>query len=247
MVADGRIEIDLNSKLARRLSRLIPPDRPRPLKQEQPSKPPRYSETGQWSVRLNIVIQVVGSRGDVQPFIALGNELQRHGHRVRLATHGQFEDFVRKAGLEFFSIGGDPTELMAYMVKNPGLMPSMKTLRGGEIQKKRRMVAEMLDGCWRSCLEPDASTGRPFVAEAIIANPPSFAHVHCAQALGIPVHLMFTMPWTTTREFCHPLANLKSNDDQMSPSTANYLSYIVVEWMTWQGSVLVSWLLKDLI
>ncbi len=34
--------------------------------------------------------------------------------------------------------------------------------------------------------------GKPFVADAIIANPPSFAHIHCAERLGIPLHLMFT-------------------------------------------------------
>jgi hypothetical protein len=33
---------------------------------------------------------------------------------------------------------------------------------------------------------------RPFIADAIIANPPSFAHIHCAERLGIPLHLMFT-------------------------------------------------------
>lgn len=234
---DGRIDIDLSSRLVRRLSRLAPIEKPKvPL--EQPSSlppPPEYSETGQSSICLNIVIQVVGSRGDVQPFVALGTELQRHGHRVRLATHGQFDKFVRDAGLEFYSIGGDPAELMAYMVKNPGLLPSMKTLRGGEIQKKRKMVNEMLHKCWDSCIRPDELTGQPFVADAIIANPPSFAHIHCAQALSIPVHLMFTMPWTSTREFCHPLANLKANGSEMSASAANYVSYSLVEWMTWQG------------
>jgi UDP:flavonoid glycosyltransferase YjiC (YdhE family) len=178
-------------------------------------------------------MQVVGSRGDVQPFIALGNELQNHGHRVRLATHDTFQEFVQKSGLEFFPIGGNPEELMAYMVKNPGLIPSMKTLRGGEIQRKREMVAQMLTGCWRSCIEPDIMTGNPFVADAIIGNPPSFAHVHCAQALGIPVHLMFTMPWSNTRAFLHPLANLKHAGNDAN--TANYISYSVVEWMTWQG------------
>ncbi len=54
---------------------------------------------------LNIVIQVVGSRGDVQPFIALGRVLKfSHGHRVRLATHASFQGFVEENGLEFFSI-----------------------------------------------------------------------------------------------------------------------------------------------
>ncbi|KAK7426636.1 hypothetical protein QQZ08_006814 [Neonectria magnoliae] len=138
------------------------------------STPPRFH------IKLNIVIQVVGSRGDVQSFVALGNELQKHGHRVRLATHNVFHSFVREVGLELYPIGGNPSELMAYMVRNPGLIPSLKTLRGGEIQKKRDMVAEMLNGCWKSCLEPDPVSGRPFVANAIIADPPSFAHVHCA-------------------------------------------------------------------
>ncbi|KAF5672275.1 putative sterol glucosyltransferase [Fusarium heterosporum] len=231
---DGRIDIDLNSRIVRRLSRLIPAEKSTSLGQ-LPNNPPEYSETSEQSIRLNVVIQVVGSRGDVQPFVALGTELRRHGHRVRLATHGQFDKFVRDSDLEFFSIGGDPAELMAYMVKNPGLFPSMKTLRGGEIQRKRKMVDEMLHNCWRSCIEPDELTGQPFVADAIIANPPSFAHIHCAQALGVPLHLMFTMPWTSTREFCHPLANLQANGSDMSASAANYVSYSLVEWMTWQG------------
>lgn len=184
-------------------------------------------------VKLNIVIQIVGSRGDVQPFLALGNALQGHGHRVRVATHDVFADFVRDSYLEFFPIGGDPAKLMAYMVKNPGLIPQMKTVRDGEIKRKQVMVAEMLDGCWKSCIEDDPLTQEPFVADAIIANPPSFAHIHCAQALGIPVHLMFTMPWSTTKAFPHPLANLKSKS--MDAKTANWVSYGIVEWLTWQG------------
>jgi sterol 3beta-glucosyltransferase len=31
-----------------------------------------------------------------------------------------------------------------------------------------------------------------FVADTIIANPPSYAHIHCAEKLGIPLHMMFT-------------------------------------------------------
>ena len=182
---------------------------------------------------MNIVIQVVGSRGDVQPFIALGQELQKYGHRVRLATHNTFEGFVKEADLEFWPIGGDPRELMAYMVKNPGLIPSMKSLREGEIQRKREMIAEILKGCWDSTVEPDLQSKRPFVADAIIANPPSFAHIHCAEALGVPLHIMFTMPWSSTRAFPHPLANFKSGE--IEPALINYASYGIVEWLSWQG------------
>ncbi|OQD70782.1 hypothetical protein PENPOL_c001G00121 [Penicillium polonicum] len=186
-----------------------------------------------FNLRLNIVIQVVGSHGDVQPFVALGEELQRYGHRVRLATHAKFESFVKSAGLGFYPIGGDPVELMSYMVRNPGLIPSVKSVLAGDVQQKRASIAEILEGCWRSCIDPDPHDKTPFVADAVIANPPSFAHIHCAQALGIPVHLMFTMPWTPTRAFHHPLANLDYSGND--PSLGNYISYHFVEWITWNG------------
>ncbi|KAF2179556.1 glycosyltransferase family 1 protein [Zopfia rhizophila CBS 207.26] len=232
--ADGRVDINLESRAVKRFSKLFP---------IPPQSPPRYSDIDHiyndtqqakpWSLPLNIVIQIVGSRGDVQPFIAFGNELQKFGHRVRLATHNVFGDFVRTSGLEFFPIGGDPSDLMAYMVKNPGLIPNISTIRRGDIQRKRSMISEMLTGCWNSCIEPDPFTKIPFVADAIVANPPSFAHIHCAQALGVPLHLMFTMPWSSTRAFPHPLANLHNAGTDVE--LANYLSYGIVEWMTWQG------------
>lgn len=113
----------------------------------------------------------------------------------------------------------------------------MKSLLAGDVQRKRKMVAEILQDCWRSCLDPDIKTGRPFVANAIIANPPSFGHIHCAEALGIPLHMMFTMPWTSTQMFAHPLANLKGLDDATEKErlTFNWVSFAIVEWMTWQG------------
>lgn len=160
-------------------------------------------------LNLNIVIQVIGSRGDIQPFVALGKALKTHGHRVRLATHLAFREFVLDGGLEFFDIGGDPEELMAFMVKNPGLLPHVSTIRSGAIQKRRREMKQIINGCWRSCHEMGDGTHlhqikedpwgdavdyrrRPFVADAIIANPPSMAHIHCAQRMGIPLHIMFT-------------------------------------------------------
>ncbi|KAF3047760.1 hypothetical protein E8E12_011621 [Didymella heteroderae] len=235
---DGRIDIDLDSHLTRALVKWATKGEPG-VPDRRPSR--RLTVYRTWSVRLNVVIQVVGSRGDVQPFIALGKELQRYGHRVRLATHDVFDSFVRESGLEFYPIGGDPKELMAYMVKNPGLIPSMKSLREGDIQRKRAMILQLLQGCWRACIENDPHTEQPFVADAIIANPPSFAHVHCAQALGIPLHLMFTMPWSSTRAFPHPLANFRAGE--IPPAIINFASYGIVEWLTWQGlgDIINSW------
>ncbi|KAI2785971.1 Sterol 3-beta-glucosyltransferase UGT80B1 [Penicillium oxalicum] len=207
-------------------------------------------EADNFPLHLNVVIQVIGSRGDIQPFIALGKELKKHGHRVRLATHLAFREFVLDADLEFFNIGGDPAELMAFMVKNSGLLPNMDTIRSGAILKRRREMKDIVDGCWRSCFEMGDGTHlhqikddlwseeqdyrrRPFVADVIIANPPSLAHIHCAQKLGIPLHIIFTMPWSPTQAFPHPLAVIQQQD--CKPSVANFVSYAIVDMMIWEG------------
>ncbi|KAF2138530.1 glycosyltransferase family 1 protein [Aplosporella prunicola CBS 121167] len=196
--------------------------------------------------RLNIVVMVIGSRGDIQPFIRIGKILQdQHGHRVRIATHPAFKEFVEKdSGLEFFSVGGDPWELMAFVVKNPGLIPSVETIKKGEVGRRRAAMSKMFEGMWRACInatddERDKENMKMmddkkyFVADAIIANPPSFAHVHIAERLQIPLHLMFTFPYTPTQHFPHPLANIRRSN--VDTNYTNFMSYPLVEMMTWQG------------
>lgn len=73
----------------------------------------------------------------------------------------------------------------------------------------------------------------PFVADAIIANPPSFAHVHCAEKLGIPLHLMFTFPYSPTQTMPHPLAMIQSSN--LGKEYTNAISYPMIDMMTWQG------------
>ena len=187
--------------------------------------------------RLAIVMLVVGTRGDVQPFIALAKALLACGHRVRLATHDTFRKFVRDNGIEFYPLAGDPADLMSFVVKNAGIVPSMSSIVAGDVAKNRRTIGEILESTWKACVEDDDETGVPFVAEAIIANPPSYGHMHCAQKLQIPLHIVFTMPWSPTTAFPHPFC--KVNYNRASIDRINMLSYDLVE-------VLVSFSLSPL-
>ncbi|KAF3387337.1 Sterol 3-beta-glucosyltransferase UGT80A2 [Penicillium rolfsii] len=254
IIGNGRIDIDIDQhkpSIAGLLNQIQRPHVNPDQNAEQTAGPEKpFGKDEQFPLHFNLVIQVIGSRGDIQPFVALGRELKAHGHRVRLATHLTFRQFVLDSGLEFFNIGGDPTELMAFMVKNPGLLPGFKSIRSGDIQKRRREMREIFNGCWRSCFEKGDGTHlhqikedpwskaldfreRSFVADAIIANPPSLAHIHCAQRLGIPLHIIFTMPWSPTQSFPHPLANVHSQN--LKPTLANFVSYNIVEMMVWEG------------
>ncbi len=80
----------------------------------------------QWSVpkipipSLAIAILVVGTYGDIQPFLAIGHKLKEMGHSIRLATHRDYEDIVKVVGLDFFPLGGDPKKLSSFMVETSG-------------------------------------------------------------------------------------------------------------------------------
>ncbi|KXS11514.1 glycosyltransferase family 1 protein [Gonapodya prolifera JEL478] len=183
-----------------------------------------------WVPRLNVVITIVGSRGatptsDVMQkpfsrfdsvrrttFIALGKRLQqpseKHpwGHRVRITTHETFRKFVLDSGLEFSPLAGDPAELMAYMVKNPGLLSCYKSILAGDIGKKRSTMRAVFSSLCKACTKSEYVVA-PFAADVIISNPPAFGHIHVAEKLGIPLHIFFTMPWSPTAAFPHPLTS----------------------------------------
>ena len=55
---------------------------------------------------MRLTILTAGSRGDVQPLVALAQGLQRSGHIVRVVAHGDFEDLVRPTGVEFVPAPG---------------------------------------------------------------------------------------------------------------------------------------------
>jgi sterol 3beta-glucosyltransferase len=135
-------------------------------------------------------------------YSSLGQALSAVGHRVRLATHETFRRFVRGNGLEFFPLAGDVT-------------------------RNRQVISEIVASTWRACTIQDDETKEAFTARAIIANPPSFGHVHCAQKLGIPLHIMLTMPWSPTSAFPRPLFNVDYS--KASIDKVNMLSYRAME------------------
>lgn len=71
-----------------------------PLLYKKPDKP------------LHFTCITIGTRGDVQPYIALCKGLMADGHKCRIATHDEFKDWIEEHDIEFRSIGGDPSELM---------------------------------------------------------------------------------------------------------------------------------------
>lgn len=66
----------------------------------------------------HFVCLTIGSRGDVQPYIALGRGLQKEGHRVTIVTHQEYKEWVTGFGVEHRTAGGDPGALMKLSVEH---------------------------------------------------------------------------------------------------------------------------------
>ncbi|KAK6792295.1 hypothetical protein RDI58_011376 [Solanum bulbocastanum] len=208
--------------------------------------------------KLKIVVLIVGTRGDVQPFLAMAKRLQACWdilYRItqisalndtlleRLATHSNFLDFVKLGGIDFYPLGGDPRVLAGYMARNKGLIPSGP----GEISVQRKQLKAIIESLLPACTEPDIETGEPFRAQAIIANPPAYDNsspsLHRYQqplAAILDIHTLLKLlgyPSTSssqcpghrpTYEFPHPLARVPQ-------AAAYWLSYIVVDLLIWWG------------
>ena len=86
---------------------------------------------------MRIAIIASGSRGDVEPYVALGKGLQAAGHVVRLVTHQDFESLVTSHGVEFWPVAGsvqDVAESMAALIENGNFLAILAQM-GKEAQR----------------------------------------------------------------------------------------------------------------
>ncbi|KAL8945187.1 MAG: hypothetical protein Q9211_000268 [Gyalolechia sp. 1 TL-2023] len=167
---------------------------------------------------LRVTCLTIGSRGDVQPYIALCKGLLAEGHRPRIATHREFEPWVRQHGIDFAPVEGDPAELMRICVENG--MFTYSFLREASV-KFRGWIDELLSSAWTACQDSDI----------LIESPSAMAGIHIAEALGIPYFRAFTMPWTRTRAYPHAFAV----PDHKMGGAYNYITYVMFDNVFWKA------------
>lgn len=179
----------------------VPPEAPRP--------PP-----------MHITLLTIGSRGDVQPYIALAQRLQSHGHTVRIATHAEFRPWVLSYGVaEFAEVGGDPALLMRLCIEQGTFSLGFVYTSLGMF---RTWLDELLTSSWAACQGTDV----------LVESPSAQAGVHVAERLGIPYMRAFTMPWTATRAYPHAFAVPKRH----AGGHYNALTYALFELFLWRAS-----------
>ncbi len=167
---------------------------------------------------LRITCLTIGSRGDVQPYIALCKGFLAEGHKPRIATHKEFEPWVRKHGIDFEPVDGDPAELMRICVEHG--MFTYSFLKEASY-KFRGWIDELLTSAWKACQDTDL----------LIESPSAMAGIHIAEALGVPYFRAFTMPWTRTRAYPHAFAV----PEHKMGGAYNYITYVMFDNVFWKA------------
>lgn len=144
-----------------------------------------------------IAIVASGSRGDVQPYVALGVGLRAAGYAVRVLASDSFETLVTDAGLTFCSTGASIESLLQTDAW-------MKTLDSGNFLK---ILARMQQETKRAAAEnaerlPPLLKGSDLIVSGLAGIGGAFA---AAGKFGIPVIHAHVFPFTPTTAFPSPL------------------------------------------
>jgi UDP:flavonoid glycosyltransferase YjiC (YdhE family) len=168
---------------------------------------------------VHLTLFTVGSRGDVEPYLALGLGLQAAGHTVRLATHTRYKPEITAAGFEFSPLAGDPRVLVEGEAgrrwmesgRNPlRTMRRLLDLTGG-------FFDQFLADCEAAMIRTDG------VLFSVLAFPPC----HLAEAARVPAVAAWLQPMSRTRAF--PSLFFRRG----GPGWFNRVSHVVTEQIIW--------------
>ena len=166
-------------------------------------------------------IIAIGSRGDVQPFVALSLGLKQKGHQVTLLAHENFKSFVESYHINFHPLAGNTEE----MVQDPEglrLLQSGNTLkllryihdRGAKVQDQ--VNQDLWEGCQPADVLVTSVLGVPWVSSI-------------AEKMGKQWALVqLSFPTTATREF--PFAGF----DYFNFPVYNLFTYRLIRSFFWR-------------
>jgi sterol 3beta-glucosyltransferase len=171
----------------------------------------------------------LGSRGDVQPFTALGLGLQQAGHSVRIAAATDYEEVVAPYGIEFAPLVGSIRDFMDTQMIYGMLDEPDNPLRfiTGLTEAVRPLILRLVADVYAACKDADA---------VVVSTLGLYAGYDVAEKLGIPIYLTHLHPNVSTRAYPHvffpvlrPWAPMRSLYNRLSfrLADASYWAFIL--------------------
>ncbi|MFC7565036.1 glycosyltransferase [Actinomadura namibiensis] len=142
---------------------------------------------------MRIAMLASGTRGDVQPMVAIGDELARRGHEVAVAVNSDLADWVTRAGLRAVPTGVDFKRFLSSA-------ESRRMLAHGKVDTTiRRIVADehrvnqqIVNACVR------AAEGADVILTTVTM---SLRGLCLEKATGVPSRILYSFPIVPTGDF----------------------------------------------
>lgn len=170
---------------------------------------------------MRVALIAPGSRGDVQPYVALGKGLKEAGHTINVLASPDFENLITSFGLEFADMGGSVEAVaqnMQDLLEQGNLLKILSTMGKAAQQLAPQAAASGLAACQGSDLIVGGLAGL-FVGLAL------------SEKLDIPFVQAYLYPFTPTRALPSVLTPLPQT---RLTAWANGLSHRLAQQMMWQ-------------
>lgn len=174
---------------------------------------------------MKIAILALGSRGDVQPYVALGLGLKQAGNTVCLVTPQNFESLVTSHGLEFWSMRGNVQDV----IESQEMRDLLDKGNFIAITRYTTIAAESAAIHWAED-GLAACQGMDLIITGIGSR---FIGLALAEKLHLPLLQTYLVPFTPTKIFPSVLM------PQTLPNlggTFNRITHQFAQQMVWQGS-----------
>jgi sterol 3beta-glucosyltransferase len=172
-----------------------------------------------------VVMLASGTRGDVQPFLALAAGLRQAGVPVVIAAAPRFRALVESREVGFAALEGNPSDQMTGVSGSMAASVSTGAMRG-IVSTSRFLRAAQPE--FRRMLDSAATACRP--ARAILAGLSSTWGLSIAEALGVPCIFSMLQPFGRTTAFPSALMPARFSLGRLY----NALSYRVIEQVMWR-------------
>lgn len=186
---------------------------------------------------MKITILTIGSRGDVQPYAALGAGLQSAGHRVTLATHACFEPMVRGLGLDHALVAGDPRDTLEGEAGQKWLETDVNPLSFMKrmMDAAKPIMWQVFDDYWK------ASQNADLILFSVLAALPAAS---IAEKLGVRAFPAYLQHIHATRSYPNAIAQPLP----LLGGVYNQLTYFMGQHLFWQfmRSVINRWRVESL-
>ena len=171
---------------------------------------------------MHLTIVTIGSRGDLHPYVALGRGLQKAGYTVRLATHRPYAPFVRRHGLQFAPLSGNPRHILGSDAGLAWMESGRNPIRF--VRRLGRVVEDAVESTTADALRACRGT------DAILYSTFGFIATYVARKLHVPAISAPLQPLTRTRNF----PNVALPQNLPGGRLINWLSHLLMEQLFWQ-------------